>query len=47
MFLTLLALMKDICDRIGVVNQGKIVMVGTPDEAITAYYALDEGDSDE
>lgn len=41
------ALMKDICDRIGVVNQGKIVMVGTPDEAITAYYALDEGDSDE
>ena len=40
-------LMKDICDRIGVVNQGKIVMVGTPDEAITAYYALDEGDSDE
>ena len=41
------ALMKDICDRIGVVNQGKIVMVGTPDEAITAYYELDEGDSDE
>ena len=41
------ALMKDICDRIGVVNQGKIVMVGTPNEAITAYYALDEGDSDE
>ena len=27
--------------------QGEIVMVGTPDEAITAYYALDEGDSDE
>ena len=40
-------LMKDICDRIGVVDQGEIVMVGTPDEAITAYYALDEGESDE
>ena len=41
------ALMKDICDRIGVVNQGKIVMVGTPDEAITANYAQDEADSDD
>ena len=40
-------LMKDICDRIGVVDQGEIVMIGTPDEAISAYYALDEGDSDE
>ena len=40
-------LMKDICDRIGVVDKGEIVMVGTPDEAITAYYALDEGESDE
>ena len=40
-------LMRDICDRIGVVDKGKLVMVGTPEEAISAYYALDEGDSNE
>ena len=40
-------LMRDICDRIGVVDNGKLVMIGTPEEAISAYYALDEGDSNE
>ena len=39
--------MRDICDRIGVVDNGKLVMIGTPEEAISAYYALDEGDSNE
>ena len=33
-------LMKDICDRIGVVHKGKLMMVGTPKEAIDAYYAI-------
>jgi ABC-type polysaccharide/polyol phosphate transport system ATPase subunit len=33
-------LLSDICDRIGVVNQGKIEMIGKPDEAIKAYYDL-------
>ena len=37
------ALMKDICDRIGLVNKGKLVMIGNPEEAITAYYELDNG----
>jgi ABC-type polysaccharide/polyol phosphate transport system ATPase subunit len=33
-------LMKDICDRVGVVHKGKLVMVGTPSEAIDAYYEI-------
>jgi len=33
-------LMKDICDRVGVVHKGKLVMVGTPSEAIDAYYEV-------
>tara|TARA_B100000767_G_scaffold263308_1_gene276926 strand:- start:1557 stop:2291 length:735 start_codon:yes stop_codon:yes gene_type:complete len=37
------ALMKDICDRIGLINKGKLVMIGTPEEAIAAYYKLDNG----
>jgi ABC-type polysaccharide/polyol phosphate transport system ATPase subunit len=39
------ALMKDICDRIGVIHKGKLVMIGTPEEAIAAYYKLDNGDA--
>lgn len=38
-------LMKEICDRIGVVNKGELVMIGTPDEAVAAYYELDNGGS--
>ena len=34
------ALMKEICNRIGVIHQGKLEMVGEPDEAIKAYYEL-------
>lgn len=34
------ALMTDICDRIGVVHDGKLQMVGEPTEAIKAYYDL-------
>ena len=34
------ALMTDICDRIGVVHDGKLEMVGEPTEAIKAYYDL-------
>ena len=33
-------LMKEICDRVGVVHKGKLVMVGTPSEAIDAYYEI-------
>ena len=40
-------LMKDICDRIGVIDKGEIVMVGTPEEAIAAYYSLDGGESND
>ncbi len=40
-------LMRDICDRIGVVDKGQVVMIVSPEEAISAYYALDEGDSNE
>ena len=40
-------LMKDICDRVGVVDKGEIVMIGTPEEAFAAYYALDEGESND
>ena len=40
-------LMKDICDRVGVVDKGELVMIGTPEEAFAAYYALDEGESND
>ena len=33
-------LLTDICDRIGVVHEGKLEMVGEPKEAIKAYYEL-------
>ncbi len=33
-------LMKDICDRVGVVHKGKLMMIGTPSEAIDAYYEI-------
>jgi ABC-2 type transport system ATP-binding protein len=33
-------LLSEICDRIGVVNQGKIEMVGKPEDAIKAYYDI-------
>lgn len=35
-------LMKDICDRVGVVHGGELVMVGTPEEAISTYYEITE-----
>jgi len=35
-------LMKDICDRVGVVHEGKLVMVGSPEEAISTYYEITE-----
>lgn len=35
-------LMKDICDRVGVVHKGELVMIGTPEEAIAAYYEITE-----
>ena len=34
------ALMKEICNRIGVIHQGKLEMVGEPNDAIKAYYEL-------
>jgi ABC-type polysaccharide/polyol phosphate transport system ATPase subunit len=37
-------LMKEICDRVGVVHKGKLVMVGTPEEAIKAYYEISDGE---
>lgn len=36
-------LMTDICDRVGVVHQGELRMVGTPEEAISKYYELTGG----
>ena len=33
-------LMKEICDRVGVVHGGKLVMVGTPEDAISTYYEI-------
>ena len=35
-------LMKEICDRVGVVHGGRLVMIGTPEEAISAYYEITE-----
>lgn len=35
-------LMKDICDRVGVVHKGELVMIGTPEEAIATYYEITE-----
>ncbi len=35
-------LMKDICDRVGVVHGGELVMVGSPEEAIKTYYEITE-----
>ncbi len=35
-------LMKDICDRVGVVHNGELVMVGSPEEAISTYYEITE-----
>ena len=32
--------MRDICDRIGVVDNGKLVMIGTPEEAISLIMLL-------
>jgi len=33
-------LMKDICDRVAVINKGELIMIGTPEEAIKAYYDI-------
>lgn len=33
-------LMKEICDRLVLVHQGKIVMIGDPGEVITKYYEI-------
>ena len=33
-------LMKDICDRVAVINKGELIMIGTPEEAIQAYYDI-------
>lgn len=33
-------LLTDICDRIGVVHKGRLEMIGTPEDAIKAYYDL-------
>lgn len=33
-------LMKDICDRVGVVHEGELLMTGTPEEAISKYYEM-------
>ena len=38
-------LMKEICDRVGVVHQGRLAMIGTPEEAISKYYELTGGKS--
>ena len=38
-------LMKEICDRVGVVHKGHLVMIGSPEEAISKYYELTEGTS--
>ena len=35
-------LMKEICDRVGVVHKGELVMIGTPEEAIATYYEITE-----
>ncbi len=35
-------LMKDICDRVGVVHGGELLMIGTPEEAISKYYEVTE-----
>jgi len=35
-------LMKEICNRVGVVHKGELVMIGTPEEAISSYYEITE-----
>ena len=36
-------LMKEICDRVGVVHKGHLEMIGSPEEAISKYYELTGG----
>ena len=34
-------LMKEICDRVTLIDKGKVAFIGEPAEAISAYYELE------